>query len=436
MVPLSVILSGPFGTAYPVLKETLAFHLPRIKQIIQHRTFGTDNVEDLLESLGSRDTFLMEWLEMRASVDEAQLKLPDRVITESVSLQDISLEGLGLNWELAPAFTSLKRLDITIPLQFAPSLAQLLRFLSRIPLLETLIIDEIDPNQEPPYIAERVSLKYLNWISLSCKNLSIITAFLDHVSFPREKTTLRLRSALSPALHTLDESSATALQKLVKTIDNASDGSASSLAISDGIRFWKSKERTWLRPTLELEIETSLGNISGLNATILRSLRLDQLLSLEVSDPNDIRVWTLIGSLPHLEELLACEGNELALIETLRRASERKETCIIWKNLSIELTGKLVVSPRILTTRTIETILPPSLTRILMTMTTAFLEHLTFPKDNTTLCLSSALPRILHVHPLEEFADEVHWGGYHHYHETEESRSVIPDFDDEDEDDD
>ncbi|KAG6813711.1 hypothetical protein H0H92_008119 [Tricholoma furcatifolium] len=204
-------------------------------------------------------------------------------------------------------------------------MAQLLRFLSRIPLLENLCVTEIDPHQEPPYVAERVYLNYLKWAALFCKNLSILTSVFDYLSFPTtEKATLHLKSALSPALQTLDESSTTTLQKLVQMLDNASDGSVKALFLGNAcVRCWKSKEnkpeKRWLRPTLDLDI--CLNNFSVLDATILKTLHLDQLVRLEIEHGNDSNVWTLIGNLPCLQELTASRGSELGFTKTLCRSN-------------------------------------------------------------------------------------------------------------------
>ncbi|KAG6827688.1 hypothetical protein H0H92_010757, partial [Tricholoma furcatifolium] len=164
--PLSVLVSNEthVHAKYYVLKEALTFHLPRIRELIIYTTFEIQKSRELLQLLASRDALMMKRLTMKTSCP-TKLDLPDRFITQSASLETLSLRGYGLNWEILHGFQNLKTLALYLPPNFAPSNAQMLHFLSRTPLLERLTIDSINPSDReglPSYNAQLIHLKFVD----------------------------------------------------------------------------------------------------------------------------------------------------------------------------------------------------------------------------------------------------------------------------------
>ncbi|KAG6810306.1 hypothetical protein H0H92_012483 [Tricholoma furcatifolium] len=239
---------------------------------------------------------------------QAELQLPDRVITRSASLKHLTLRGYGINWGLSPAFEGLKSFDISvIPRMFEPTMAQLLRFLSRLPFLETLSVADLDLHQE--------ALPHQH-LSFTCHSLSTADTFFDCLTFDSLITVyfqwfnpLR-RSDLLPLT--------ASLKKLIQQFDDATNGPVLELAFQETRRIacWKSKRRRLeeLPPTIRLNFVDD----TSLYAVVLRSLRLDQLEFLEVSYTWPEHLWSFFGNLLKLEEL-EVSRNEEAVITALSR---------------------------------------------------------------------------------------------------------------------
>ncbi|KAG6822848.1 hypothetical protein H0H92_012373, partial [Tricholoma furcatifolium] len=102
----------------------------------------------------------------------------------------------------------------------------------------------------------------------------------------------------------------TALQLLTQRLDDLTTGPVLELALeSSGIQCWKKKQRRIEEPEEPpiIEIDTTFG-APEISDILLRSLRLDQLSYLIVNDyANEgicnSHIWTLIGTLPRLQEL-------------------------------------------------------------------------------------------------------------------------------------
>ncbi|KAG6824986.1 hypothetical protein H0H92_005180 [Tricholoma furcatifolium] len=322
-----------------VLKETLASHLPRIavRELSLTHNFETRECWELLHLLGSHDALMLKRCRMENNGiyyggrwRRVQFNLPDRFITQSALLESFSLIGYGLNWEILHGFQSLKTVFLRIPSPFAPSNAQILRFLSRTPLLEQLTIYGIciSPDQDGSSLHD-AELIHLKSVDISC-NREFLPPFFDHLIFPK-KFKLDVRSDQT---YEIQDVSFTTLQNWLGKIDDAHAGSAARLILDRDreLVFWKPEETqldsepvgsSW---TLE-DGRTKPGcyvhapyyypatspNIvkihferfrKNLNEAIFRSLRLDQLVSLVVDSAYlDIEGWALAGGLPRLESL-------------------------------------------------------------------------------------------------------------------------------------
>ncbi|KAG6825624.1 hypothetical protein H0H92_003039 [Tricholoma furcatifolium] len=323
--PLSVINVGDvFKTAFPVLVHILDSHLPRIKELLvghnpqylfssdrSRTSLGSDYLA-LLSLLGQHDSPTMEKLTMRTPLFRSSngvMQLPDRIIMRSASLKCLILDGYGINWELSPAFEGLKVFEIChtrsseIP---HPSMIQLLRFILQVPLLETLAVQEIDSTREEmlPSNIEYLRMEYLEHLEVSCASVSIINSFFRCLALPRIVTIMvRLTPDEPPII-------GTALQLLTQRLDDLTTGPVLELELdSTGIGCWKKKQRRIEEPKEPptIEIDTCFG-APEISDILLRSLRLDQLLYLVVNDHGDDGIcnshfWTLIGTLPRLQEL-------------------------------------------------------------------------------------------------------------------------------------
>ncbi|KAG6826873.1 hypothetical protein H0H92_014077 [Tricholoma furcatifolium] len=337
--PLSVINLGSVSkTAYPILLHTLASHLPRIQDLVVGRiqqglsfysgykrtSICLDEFRTLLQVLGQHNLTEMKRLEMNAAVafpnaNDANLQLPDQVITRSTSLQHLTLEGFGINWELSPTFTGLKSIEISsIPKNSQPSVVQLLCFLSQVPLLETLSVSDIDVNQNiiPSHDVKQIHMRHLEDINVSCGSLSIIDFFFDHLKFST-------RSCITANSH--EKPSTDTLQRLTQRLDDATIGPVLGLALRTAVIHWwkKPKDLEGKSVPATLVFKSPSSGRSAVNGVILRALRLDQLVYLDMKDysdqlAGDVDIWALIGDLPRLEELEVC-SNEKALITALYR---------------------------------------------------------------------------------------------------------------------
>ncbi|KAG6811081.1 hypothetical protein H0H92_009040 [Tricholoma furcatifolium] len=341
-VPLAVINEGNvLKKAYPVLLQTLTSHLSRIHNLVMGRSRqispffsysghngGTVNMVEfqaLLQLLAQYDCPRLKYLEMNSvgmPVVLSQLQLPDRIITRSASLTHLTLQGYGINWELSPAFEGLRSFNIfLIPPGFQPSNAQLLRFLSRVPFLETLSVTAIDHLQEvlSSQNVERIHMKYLKHLTLECESLPIIDSLFDYLTFPKNSIiTISLQFVVSDP--PLDPLFTAVLQKLTRRLDDATDGPVLDLSRGTSlIQCWKTTQRrSEGRPMIELKpVFTSFGAPTPrlVNGVVIRSLRLEQLAYLVV-DYIDAGIWSFISDLPQLEELKVYR-NEKAVIKAL-----------------------------------------------------------------------------------------------------------------------
>ncbi|KAG6805181.1 hypothetical protein H0H92_000394, partial [Tricholoma furcatifolium] len=130
----------------------------------------------------------MERLALRTVTyrDEA-VQLPHRIVTRSASLKHLVLEGYGIDWELSPAFEDLESLKICrIPKNLKPSMVQLLGFISRLPLLETLAVADIDSREGIlPSKMDHIRMEHLENLNVSFHSPSIINSFLDRLTLPK-----------------------------------------------------------------------------------------------------------------------------------------------------------------------------------------------------------------------------------------------------------
>ncbi|KAG6810687.1 hypothetical protein H0H92_010743 [Tricholoma furcatifolium] len=348
-VPLSVISSDTLSQkAYSLLKQTLSCHLPRIKNLIIGRvapmTFqfpregpkiSPDDAQALLHLLGQHDAPIMEKLEVYCPVrwgtrfSDVQLNLPTKFTMRASSLTYLNLNGVGINWSPFPALQHLKTFKIYLPpLHQQPSMAQLLRLLSRNPLLECLSVSSIDSYQWISSLqgVERVHMEYLKRIEVVCKDLPMIASFFHHLTFPKDHKFNKLNFTI----WTVDDP-CTALPQLCQNMDDATEGSIKQLSLdAGGVECWKPKEefvwytgrwgRCWDSRAMKLCIRHYRDCDAiplGFHMAVLRSLRLDQLTILRVNDYDDADVWSLFGSLPHLKELEVIPPGEEATIKAL-----------------------------------------------------------------------------------------------------------------------
>ncbi|KAG6810431.1 hypothetical protein H0H92_011873 [Tricholoma furcatifolium] len=339
-VLLSVKNTSPGSKdAYPVLQQTLASHFSRIQNLTVHLT-KRGRYKGFLQLLGQCDFTKMERLEIHSidlttDVDNAQPQtVPDRIITQSVSLRYLILNGYGINWLLSPAFgQSLKAFSVT-----SISVAQTLRFLSHIPLLETLSITLADNHHEisPSHGAEQAHMKYLKDIKVSCESLSPVTSFFEHFTFPKENNvTVNIKFIIEA----LGEQLSMIVQTLIRKMDDVTDGSISKLVVDRlVVKGWKSRQKLsadWQLlepPVIELAIDLvgydpefdDLPNDSHcyaqVTSAVLRASRLDCLTCLQVEYCDD---WPLLGNLPHIQDLTVY-SNEEDVITTLSRMDDKR----------------------------------------------------------------------------------------------------------------
>ncbi|KAG6828804.1 hypothetical protein H0H92_006685 [Tricholoma furcatifolium] len=334
-VPLSVINVGSISKkTYHVLQQILASHLPRIQNLVVRchlyglgygRPFiNTNESRSLLQLLELHDATNLERLDIDSmgmeNVDNAPLQLPDRIITHSASLKHLLLHGYGINWQLSPASgRSLKTLQMHhIPVHLQPSVAQILRFLVHVPLLETLSVAYVENNSEilSPHGVERVQMEHLKNVRFSCQSLPSVASFFECLTCAKDSNVI-VAAGFRPPID-LDDLHSSALQKLMQKLDDMTDGSVLELkATSDKIQCWKSppKRSTSSQETPVIELDFRVSSTSALRAAILRSLRLDRLVRLELVGFGDH--WSLLGNLPCVEELKVRYCDEGAVIEAL-----------------------------------------------------------------------------------------------------------------------
>ncbi|KAG6823414.1 hypothetical protein H0H92_010293 [Tricholoma furcatifolium] len=288
-VPLSVIHAGEVSKkAYLALIQILHSHSPRIKNLLldyqpslwsddyeESEVISTDENENILELLGQHEFFNMERLAIKipgeTCLPKDAAQFPYKIITQSTSLKHLALGGCGINWEGFPAFEGLRSFRIFhIPKDLQPSIVQLLRFISRVPLLETLEVADIDSRQEilPSDIVEPVRMEHLEHLDVSCDSISIINSFFGSLIFPNNISTARISSEIPH-----EPSSVAALQELARRLDGITNGPVSDLILDPcSIKCRKQGGATIAEFNL-----SSVLNPETVQA-VLRSLRLDQVV--------------------------------------------------------------------------------------------------------------------------------------------------------------
>ncbi|KAG6812401.1 hypothetical protein H0H92_003082 [Tricholoma furcatifolium] len=348
-VPLSILNATCVSKeTYSILLQILASDLHRIRHVMlgdPHQDLSycmpdisLDERSTLFQSLCPHDISKLERLEMNAysmidfqESDDAQpaLQLPEQVTMEAASLKHLLLSGYWMDWQLCPAFgRSLKTFSIScIPNHLRPSTAQLLSFLSHLPLLETLSISSFGTPDEASssHGIEMVHMKFLRHLKVSSRIPSNIVSILKYLTFPKE-TIVTVK--IAPKINSLDKQITMTLQEMTRMADNLTNGSILELGLSDGkIQCWKARSNRSAnssspleQPVIELDFWKVMRPISStsLRNTVLKSLCLDNLVRLEVKYYRNDKWALLLGSLPRLQEL-KIHSDEQAMITALSR---------------------------------------------------------------------------------------------------------------------
>ncbi|KAG6825265.1 hypothetical protein H0H92_004253 [Tricholoma furcatifolium] len=292
---------------------------------------NTQELSQLLELLAQTGGPLkIQRLEINAdriSHSHNPIGLLDDAFTSLRFLKHLSLVGFAFNWKLLQTFESLKTFNISgIPYLFQPSAAQLLRLLSRMPVLESLSIAEMaDSPREilPSHHVDRISMKFLTHIDLFSPGCASINYFFDHVLlFLKDKINLQVRVPDAPGLG-----------NLAQKMDDATDGLISELSAGKlWFHCWKSKGRKLASfselpplepPVIKLTcVPPTAREFSADLVTAFRALRLDQLTSLEMVDDHarsrhDMDSWIFFGNLPSIVQLKVHNpksGNALSIL--------------------------------------------------------------------------------------------------------------------------
>ncbi|KAG6826122.1 hypothetical protein H0H92_001055 [Tricholoma furcatifolium] len=340
--PLSVIHAGEVSKkAYPALIQILNSHSPRIKNLLldyqpslwsdeydESEVISTDENRAILELLGQHDFFNMERLAIKTPSETylyEDAALPDEIITQLTSLKHLALRGYGINWEGFSAFKGLKSLTITrIPHNFRPSMVHLLRFISWVPLLETLVVADIDSRQPIlPSNIEHVRMEHLDHLDLSCNSISIINSFFGSLIFPNNNMNMSTAIISSEIPPEPSQTDIAAMQELARRLDGIIQGPVLDL-IMDPCRIQCRRQGATIA---EFNLSPALN--PGTVKAVLRSLRLDQVVYLELDlateyeyDFNlfcDNHVWSLLGSLPQVRKLELHRGHTDIVTKALRR---------------------------------------------------------------------------------------------------------------------
>ncbi|KAG6811259.1 hypothetical protein H0H92_008302 [Tricholoma furcatifolium] len=240
-----------------------------------------------------------------SNFDSTQLQLPDGIIIRSASLEHLILAGYWIDWRLSPAFgRSLKTLGISsLPTQLQPS--------------ETLSVLGIDRDAaSTSHGIKRVHMQYLRHLETFSKHLSSIISLLEHLTFSKENiVTVKISRPWR-----IEEFKPTPVQKMTHVVDDVTSGSVLELVLGAKILCWKARRKNRSASTVtessskQVVIVFDLGRLSQV-APVLRSLRLDRLVYLEVN--YGYMDWSLpCLYLPCLEELKVL-ANELAVITAL-----------------------------------------------------------------------------------------------------------------------
>ncbi|KAG6808454.1 hypothetical protein H0H92_004060 [Tricholoma furcatifolium] len=349
-VPLSILNATCVSNmTYSILLRILASDLPRIRHVmlgdpLQDLRYGMPDISldersTLLQSLCQQDISKMERLEMNAysmidseelDSDDAQLQLPEQVTMQAASLKHLALAGYGIDWQLCPAFgRSLKTFSISCIPQL--SMAQLLAFVSYLPLLENLSIFSLGTPDEAlrSHGIEPVHMMYLHHLTISSEIPMNIVSMLKYLTFPKETITT-IKISISCRILALDEQLAMTLQEMCRMADNLTDGSILELELSGQFRCWKARPNrsaTSLSPLEQPVIDLDLWKFwrtTSLRNAVLKSLCLDNLLRLEVNYCSDESWTTLLGSLPRLQELKIYSYEQATITALSRRLDTRQ----------------------------------------------------------------------------------------------------------------
>ncbi|KAG6830074.1 hypothetical protein H0H92_002364 [Tricholoma furcatifolium] len=334
--PLSVVLYGQmFQDAYNVLHQVLASHLHRIKNLTlgsemyihiakyQYRQIRPNEFRELLRLLGQNNGPLkLEQLILTTDPVEDFYHtgppflaiIQDDVITASPSLKHLELQGFGMNCGPLHTFHHLQSFRLLlIPEEFRPSLAQLLRFLSQMPVLEFLDVSELSTAEEvfPSHEGMTVHMRRLRDINIRCQSAQILNSFFDLVKFPKDAVSLDAYVSIdmedADIEELLNESGFISFPRNIsRKMDDATDGLVSKLSISIfRIECWKSKERPKDSSfPEEPPVIMIRWTVEGLSVYFLEGLRLDELVSLALdassTDESSMDCLTLLGNLPRI----------------------------------------------------------------------------------------------------------------------------------------
>ncbi|KAG6823848.1 hypothetical protein H0H92_008864 [Tricholoma furcatifolium] len=301
-------------------------------------TYDTPNISldersTLLQSLCQHDISKMERLEMNAysvidfeKADDAQLQLPEQITMQAASLKHLVLAGYGIDWQLCPAFgRSLKAFGIySVPIDLRTSMAQLLSFVSYLPLLDTLSISGFGfPDEElPSHVIKPVHMKYLRHLTISFITPSHIVSLLKYLTFPKENI---IAVKITCMIRSLGKQLTMALEEMTRMVDHVTNRSTLELVLDDKVRCWKARPNR-SGPVIELDLMkgTVATSRTMLSNAVLKSLHLDNIVCVEVEKYCAYQWDLILGNLPHIQEL-KIHSNERATITALSRRLDTGE---------------------------------------------------------------------------------------------------------------
>ncbi|KAG6830067.1 hypothetical protein H0H92_002357 [Tricholoma furcatifolium] len=360
-IPLTVVLYGQmFKGAYDVLHQVVASHLHHIKALTlgteddmeyihiaepRDRQINDNEFRELLQLLGQNNGPLkLEQLILTTDpVGEFYRRglpflaiIQDDIITASSSLKHLELKGFGMNCGPLHTFHRLQSFHLSfIPEEFLPSLAQLLRFLSQMPVLSALHIDELSADEEVFSSHEDmpVHMRCLQDIFICCQSAPILDSFFDLVKFPKDAVSLvtDVSMAREDIEELLNEPGFISFPRNIsRKMDAATDGLVSELRLSMFyIECWKSKGRPNASsfpeefPVIKIKWANTT-TVGALIVCFLEGLRLDQLVSFELEtkdrmDDSCRDLLTLFGNLPSITQFRIVGNYPSYAIESLCR---------------------------------------------------------------------------------------------------------------------
>ncbi|KAG6901254.1 hypothetical protein C0995_014522 [Termitomyces sp. Mi166 len=327
--------------SYTTLTEILRSHISRIKSLTldsRHNfsytvtiinSTGTDTDRESAEILAllNRPAPMIERLDIRLPSGFKKY-LPNKLFVMPSRLQHLILEGYGMTWdpELVD-FRNLRSLQLCdLSKEMNPSMTQLLAILRQTSRLESL---ELKNNHEltnvddsyPLQVIDPINLGHLEQIRVS-GNLSDFV-LLNHIIFSKNARFIHL------CINNIREIPASLAQTLAAKIDNGIEGSILTLSLSGSIRCWKSKDTTKIPlfhdlPTISVRSSRAGHGTCLVNTGYFwRTLRLDQLVSLEIETFVNQDSWTFFGDLPHLQTLQVW-SNETRFLRALNRGLDNE----------------------------------------------------------------------------------------------------------------